>query len=151
MVISFRLGVQKVIVVNPSSRIHIPDGLIRSLCRHIDPFDLDFSPEKLNRWCMRSHFDFFSVRARDWIFFCPFSFFFSFLPWCSSEPPPQRKSFHWVDKKNIEKNWVPRVGSKQKKNRRVKGFESSENLKSEKNRELFEDRTQENEIMKTLL
>ena len=61
----FGWGVQKVIVVNPSSRIHIPDGLIRSLCRHIDPFDLDFSPEKLNRWCMRSHFDFFSVRARD--------------------------------------------------------------------------------------
>ena len=78
MVISFRLGVQKVIVVNPSSRIHIPDGLIRSLCRHIDPFDLDFSPEKLNRWCMRSHFDFFLGSSPRLNLFVHFLSFFRF-------------------------------------------------------------------------
>ena len=94
--------------LNPSW-IHIPDGLIRSLCRHIDPLIWISSPEKLNRWCMRSHFDFFSVRARDWIFLSIFFLFFVFatLLWTTPEKIIRRQTF-----REQKKNRVPRVRSK---------------------------------------
>jgi len=87
--------------LNPSW-IHIPDGLIRSLCRHIDPLIWISSPEKLNRWCMRSHFDFFSVRARDWIFLSIFFLFFVFatLLWTTPEKIIRRQTFR--EQKKIE-------------------------------------------------
>ena len=132
--------------LNPSW-IHIPDGLIRSLCRHIDPLIWISSPEKLNRWCMRSHFDFFSVRARDWIFLSIFFLFFVFatLLWTTPEKIIRRQTFR--EQKKIEY-----LGLGRKKCERIQEQRKIKLSKSEKkNRELFEDRTKKTNIMKTLL
>ena len=119
--------------LNPSW-IHIPDGLIRSLCRHIDPL---IWISLLRNW-IGGAWDpilIFSRFEPETESFCPFSFFFSFLLLLWTTP---EKSFD-IDKHREQKNRVPRVRSKKCERIQEQRKKKFQNLK--KNRELFEDRT----------